>query len=70
MVEPLLAGSSQALPAGLADGFASMVVFVVGGNVADRFVEAHGVVFVADAGQLGVEELWVGDRAEVGPLVF
>ena len=39
VVEPGLAGSGEALPAGLADLFSSAVVFVVGGDVADRFVQ-------------------------------
>ncbi len=41
-------GGGQAVDSGLADGFAVALVFVVGGDVADGFVEAHRVVFVAD----------------------
>jgi hypothetical protein len=33
--EPLLSGSCEALPAGLADGFASALVLVVRGDIAD-----------------------------------
>jgi hypothetical protein len=44
VVEPLLSGSVEALPAGLADRFSSSLVFVVGGEVADGLMEADRVV--------------------------
>lgn len=40
MVEPLLSGSLEALPAGLADLFSFAVVFVVGGDVADPLMQS------------------------------
>ena len=67
VVEPLLSGSCEALPACLADRFSSAVVFVVGGDVADRLVKAHRVVLDPDAGQLGFEHDGVVDGLEVGP---
>jgi len=70
MVEPCLAGSLEALPAGLADLLSSSGVFVVGGNVADRLVETDGVVVVADPGKLGFEHDGVVDVFEVGPLLI
>ena len=69
MVEPSCAGSLEALPAGLADRFWSLVVFVVGGDVADRFVAPDFVVVDPDACGLCVEQRRVGDVVEVGPFV-
>jgi hypothetical protein len=66
--EPLFAGSGEALPAGVADGVSAAVVFVVGCDVADGFVEADGVVEASDPVELGVEDDGVGDLLEVGPL--
>ena len=70
MVEPSCAGSLEALPAGLADRFSSLVVFVVGGDVAERFVQPDFVVVDPDACQLCVEQRRVGDLVEVGPFVL
>lgn len=42
-------------------------VFVVGDDVADAVVEAHGVVVAACSAQLGVEHGGVADLFEVGP---
>ncbi len=38
-----------------ADGLASSFVFVVGGDVADCFVESHGVVVLAADGEFGAQ---------------
>jgi hypothetical protein len=38
VVQALLAGAVQAVAAGLPDGISAAVVFVVGGDVADRLV--------------------------------
>ena len=70
VVEPLLAGSGEALSAGLADLFSSSLVFVVGCDVADRFVQPHRVVLDPDAGELGFEHDGIGDVFEVGPLAL
>ena len=66
--EPLFAGSCETLPAGLSDGFTAAVVFVVGGDVADGFMEADGVVERPHPFRFGVEHDRVGDLLEVGPL--
>ena len=69
MVEPSCAGSLEALAAGLADRFSLLVVFVVGGDVADRFVAPDFVAVDADACGLCVGQRRVGDVVEVGPFV-
>ncbi len=48
----VVCGPLEALPAGLADRFSSLVVFVVGGDVAERFVQPDFVVVDPDACQL------------------
>ncbi len=64
-------GGGESIAAGLADLVAASVVFVVGGDVADRFVESHRVVVGADTFELG----GVGDVQQVrvplwcGPIV-
>lgn len=68
--EALFAGSLEAVDALLADVFSSSVVFVVGGDVADSLVQAHGVVVVADTSEFAFEELRVVDLFEVRPLAF
>ena len=65
--EPLVAGSGEALPAGLADGFPAAVVLVVGGDVADGLMETDGVVDGSHPFELGVEDAVVSDVLEVGP---
>ena len=46
------AGLFEAVLACLADGWAAAVVLVVGGDVADAFVEAHGVVVLAEVAEV------------------
>jgi hypothetical protein len=75
VVEPLLSGSCEPLSAGLADGLSSSFVFVVGCDVADRFVQPHRVVLDPDPGEFGLagHEAVLGfDRVELaaGPLRF
>lgn len=41
--KPAVAGCSHAVFAGRADGFTTAGVFVVRGDISDRFVESHGV---------------------------
>jgi len=48
-----LVGVSHALGAGGSDGFASALVFVFGGDVADGFVRADAVVVDPDSFELG-----------------
>ncbi len=59
--EPLLSGSLQASPAGLADGLSSTFVLVVWRDVADAFVEAQRVVLRAHPAQLDLEQVRLGD---------
>lgn len=63
-------GSVEALPACLADGFASAVVFVVGGDIADVFVESDRVVFDPDTFEFGLQLLRVVELFEVRVFVF
>ena len=60
----------EAFTACLTDGFASSFMLVVGGDVADCFVQADGVVLGPNACQFGLEDGRVGDRFEVRPLAF
>jgi hypothetical protein len=41
VVEAALPGAVEAVAAGLADGFATALVLVVGSDVPDRFVQAN-----------------------------
>ena len=66
----LLVGRSHAVGAGCADGVAAAVVFVVGGDVADRFVQPDAVVVDPDAFEFGGEGGGVGDRRQVWVLAF
>ena len=68
--ESVVSGSCEALPAGLTDVFSSAVVLVVGSEVADRFVQPHGVVLDPNAGQLVLQDGGVADVFEVGPLAL
>ena len=70
VAEPLLSGSFEAEPAGLANGFSSSVVFIVGGDVADRFVPPNCVVVDSEPGEFTHELDRVADVGEVGPLVL
>ena len=60
-----LVGGGEAIAAGLADGVTAAFVLVVGGDVADRLMEADGVVVEADPFELGGQDLRVGDRQQV-----
>ena len=60
----------EPVTAGLADAVAASVVFVVGGDVADPGVQAHGVVLGADAVELGLENAGVGDLLQVRPVAL
>jgi hypothetical protein len=64
VVEPVLAGSCEALPAGVADRFSSSLVFIVRRD-ADRPMKAHAVVLDPDAGQFGLEDDGIVDVLEV-----
>ena len=55
LLDALGACAAQAGDAGAADLRAAAVVLVVGGDVADRGVQANGVVLAADPGELCVE---------------
>ena len=66
----LFVGVSHAVGAGCADGVAAAVVFVVGGDVADRFVQPDAVVVDPDAFEFGGEHGRVGDRRQVWVLAF
>jgi len=52
------------------NGVAAAFVFVVRGDVADGFVEAHRVVVVAEPLEFGGEDGRVGDGQEVGMFPF
>ena len=52
------AGPVEAVLAGLADGVASSLVFVVGGDVAEGGVQAAGVVVVNRTGFCGGSVYW------------
>ncbi len=64
--EASLTGSGEAVAAGGSDGGAVALVFLVGGDVADAGVEADLVVVAAADGELGAEDVDVGDGLEVG----
>lgn len=71
VVEPLLVGSGESLPACLAVLLSSSMVFVVGGDVADRFVQSDRVVLDADAVEFGLEHDGIADVVvEVRPLAL
>jgi hypothetical protein len=63
--KPLESGVFEACLSGLADGFSSSVVFVVGGDVADAGVQPNRVVVRSDGGELGAQGGWVADREQV-----
>ncbi len=63
-------GGGESVASGLADLVAASVVFVVGGDVADRFVESHRVVVGADTFDLRGEPGGVGDAQQVWVLCF
>ena len=65
-----LVGGGESVASGLSDGVAAACVFVVGGDVADRLVEADRVVVVSDAFEFGGEDGGVVDGFEVGVLAF
>jgi hypothetical protein len=46
--KPALVGVVESCLAGFADGVTSSFVFVVGGHIADAFVQSDGVVVLAD----------------------
>ncbi len=48
VLESEVSGLLEALAAGFTDGVAAAVVFVVGGDVADAGVQAHGIVLGPD----------------------
>ncbi len=60
-----LVGGGESVTPGLADDVATALVFIVGGDVADAFVEADAVVVAAGSFQLGGQDLRVGDRQQV-----
>jgi hypothetical protein len=66
--DPLLAGSVEAVPAGLADGVSPAFVLVVGSDVAGAGVKPNAVVLVSDPVELEVEHGRVGELFEVGPV--
>lgn len=53
-----------------ADGFSSAVVLVIGGDIADSFVQPDGVVVVLSVVELSGQCGRVGDRVQVGVLGF
>ena len=53
-----------------ADRRPAAVMLIVGGDVADRGVQANGVVLGPDAGELGVERGGVGDAGQVRPVAL
>jgi hypothetical protein len=61
-VEPGLFEAGLAL---FADGFASSLVFVVGGDVADAGVQAATVVVLAGVGEFGAQRGRVADGEQV-----
>ena len=68
VVEACLAGSVEPVAAAGPDGVAVAVVFVGGGDVADRGVQPEGVVLGPDAVELSFEVAGVGDLLQVRPL--
>ena len=65
-----MVGVGESFSAVLADGVASPGVLIVGGDVSDSFVEAHGVVVDADPFEFGGEDPGVGDSGEVRVFTF
>jgi hypothetical protein len=61
VVQAALPGAVQAVAAGLADGFATAFVLVVGSDVPDRFVQANRIVFRPHPCYFGFEQGGVGD---------
>jgi len=68
--DAVLACPGEPVAAFPADGITSAFVFVVGGDVADRGVQAHSVVFQAHLVELGVELAGVADLLQVRPLAL
>ena len=66
----LLIGGAQAGAAGGADGVTAAAVFVVGGDVADCFVQSDVVVVDPDAFELGGQHGGVSDRHQVRVFAF
>jgi hypothetical protein len=64
------AGGLEPGLAGFADGGTTSGVFVVGGDVADSGVEAHGVVSGSDDRQVGSQHGGVDDGFEVRAFGF
>src|SRR5689334_17035545 len=62
------AGVPEPASASGSDAGAAAAVLVVGGDVAGPGVEAHGVVVVADDGELGAEGVGVADAVQVRPV--
>ena len=69
-VAALGVGSLEAVSSGLADVFAAAVVLVLGGDVADAFVQPDLVVVVPDAFELSGEVGGPVERVQVGVFVF
>ena len=63
-------GGGESVAAGLADGVAAALVFVVGGDVADRLVERDRVVVGPDPLEFGGEHLGIDDGEQVRVLGF
>ena len=66
----MLVGDPHPVSASGADLVAAAFVFVVRGDVADRFVEPHTVVDGPDPLQFGGQDGRVGDGHQVRELVF
>lgn len=64
------AGMSESASSGGSDAGAAPVVLVGGGDVTDGGVQADGVVFVADHGELRPQDLRVTDPVKVWPVSF
>jgi hypothetical protein len=64
--DALLACSAEPVAAGGSHGGSLASVFLVGGDVADAGVEAHGVVVGALDGQFGSEDVDVFDELQLG----
>ena len=64
------AGAAKALAAGLADRGPAALVLVVGGDIADAGVQAHGVVAVLGGGELAAQVGGVGEAFELGVVVL
>ena len=64
------AGGREAVVSGLADGFASTVVLVGGGDVADALVQSDRVVVLPSGVEFGAQDAGVGDGVQVRVLGF